>query len=1076
MEKIILITTLPETAKLENIKIKCSLSLFDEIIFFNPIACSQNKKPTADEILMALKNVNNRKNACNKIHILNNKQNNINQPKNDNVCMLSTMLSYSVRHFATKQNHFLVFAGCPYITFNDSLISFLKSFSHGVQEAEKSVFFLQAISDEKQKGIQEVTFAQKGPNLIRCPNIFFFRLSCLFERFFRSQYVLKELAVDVNQFQTVPRLCSVLLHNNFNVHCPTYNVCCTHLCNFYNNYGDNCNYKKKTNERDRESSFQLRLNKEEWKTPSESLIDEKKRTPEFLLKIPTNDKESKVKKEIQRVDNNPFQHEILNRLKTNFKNYDSNEYLTSDSLLFLEDNFSSVTCTTCTNIMEIDKFKYVSFCVNSRKNSKYRLLRIPSFLIQSCIITTTNTKNDHDRPKLLCTLSNHLQTRLFTNDLSLPNKLKKICFELSLLSRVFLSRPDLFQDEIDNLLSNDNHMTEETTWVTSVYKLIKNHSWTLFSNDSYCYLKQYNKLTSVLKLKMSRPQSISFFEFSRIPFICSPGIEIKSIMLMGKKKIYDTNKNSIDWVVIASEMNLPSVYSDTPGLIFRLEVDKTNQQLKFTEISIQITLHQKAIQSYKYNRYPKKLVPWRFSEEEHLIVSLGVPNNELTDVATVQKMMLEINSHLETYNSSNNYSSSNCSSSKPNCINKEIRKDEDETKDGGDLIESRNQIYDLFRTSDVDISENQLQNFINVQKTFFLGNRSFWRTLGTRSEFSRNQKKTLNVATFGNHTLHGLPRKTGTSLIVCVRNRTRNLIESLSSWLACPELNEIIIIDWRSKQTTTKTKTKSGTPNSSNQIDQIEQVYDPVFKTCSSFCQCLQSYTQRQEKLKVRIVTVENLLEEMNREKTLSLFPRSFIQNFGFVISEYSQFLKTDADVLLKPDFFPTMPLTESLFYAGEERLARNNNERYLHGTIFVSAKNFANTYGYDERLTEYGWDDSDLYGRLKELGLAFEVIDFNLCMHQEHTDQLRSESIYLSPTRKDNFNAVEEHMMKDVVQDNICTYSTKVNKLKLRDDKIPWSEYESDQLERFITRYEDRNNKRTKVILSEVVIDHIRF
>ena len=39
----------------------------------------------------------------------------------------------------------------------------------------------------------------------------------------------------------------------------------------------------------------------------------------------------------------------------------------------------------------------------------------------------------------------------------------------------------------------------------------------------------------------------------------------------------------------------------------------------------------------------------------------------------------------------------------------------------------------------------------------------------------------------------------GISLVTCCRDREANLVRALASWLACPEIAEIVVVDWSSK-------------------------------------------------------------------------------------------------------------------------------------------------------------------------------------------------------------------------------------------------------------------------------------
>ena len=46
---------------------------------------------------------------------------------------------------------------------------------------------------------------------------------------------------------------------------------------------------------------------------------------------------------------------------------------------------------------------------------------------------------------------------------------------------------------------------------------------------------------------------------------------------------------------------------------------------------------------------------------------------------------------------------------------------------------------------------------------------------------------------------------------------------------------------------------------------------------------------------------------------------------------------------------------------------------------------------GYNERITTYGWDDSDLYFRFKKLGLENKPLKNDLIHHIPHKDDVRT-------------------------------------------------------------------------------------
>lgn len=95
--------------------------------------------------------------------------------------------------------------------------------------------------------------------------------------------------------------------------------------------------------------------------------------------------------------------------------------------------------------------------------------------------------------------------------------------------------------------------------------------------------------------------------------------------------------------------------------------------------------------------------------------------------------------------------------------------------------------------------------------------------------------------------------------------------------------------------------------------------------------------------------------------------------------------LKVDSDTHLSPDFLLYHSLPHSnMYYAGDWRLAPDENSWHLNGVVLVRREHFTRVHGYDERMRGYGWDDTDLYYRLSSsLNLSRRVINFSLLSHQ---------------------------------------------------------------------------------------------
>lgn len=185
----------------------------------------------------------------------------------------------------------------------------------------------------------------------------------------------------------------------------------------------------------------------------------------------------------------------------------------------------------------------------------------------------------------------------------------------------------------------------------------------------------------------------------------------------------------------------------------------------------------------------------------------------------------------------------------------------------------------------------------------------------------------------------------GISLVTCAMNRTKNLLGALPSWLACPEITEIIIVDWSSDAPVADALTQAG-------------ISDP----------------------RIRVARVEG-------EPRWIL---SYAFNVGFRLARFDKILKADADIVLQPAFFERNPLPEGAFIAGNWRRAKEG-QAFINGFFFAARPNLAKVAGFNEFITTYGWDDDDLYDRLQEIGARRIDVDPDTIYHQPHSDAERT-------------------------------------------------------------------------------------
>lgn len=188
----------------------------------------------------------------------------------------------------------------------------------------------------------------------------------------------------------------------------------------------------------------------------------------------------------------------------------------------------------------------------------------------------------------------------------------------------------------------------------------------------------------------------------------------------------------------------------------------------------------------------------------------------------------------------------------------------------------------------------------------------------------------------------GIP---GISLVTCCMNRSANLLKALDSWLACPELREIIIVDWSSTEPVLATLQAKG-------------VLDP----------------------RIQVIRVEGETR----------WVLSYAFNVGFRAATSSRILKADADIIVTPGFFQKNKLHKDHFIAGNWRKA-STDQVYVNGFFYTHKSDLAAIAGFNEYITTYGWDDDDIYNRLTLAGVTRQDVDASTIHHQEHSDETRT-------------------------------------------------------------------------------------
>lgn len=188
------------------------------------------------------------------------------------------------------------------------------------------------------------------------------------------------------------------------------------------------------------------------------------------------------------------------------------------------------------------------------------------------------------------------------------------------------------------------------------------------------------------------------------------------------------------------------------------------------------------------------------------------------------------------------------------------------------------------------------------------------------------------------------PARPGVSVVTCSMNRTENLLRALPTWLAHDEVQEVIIVDWASDVPVTDYLRNAGMWDS-----------------------------------RVKVIRVTEQ-------------PRwilSYAFNLGFRFPSCERVLKADADIMLHEEFFRRNPLKNDQFIAGDWRQAQEGQE-YINGFFYTWREALNDVNGFNEFITTYGWDDTDLYARLSDAGIDRKCVDVTTVWHQDHGDEDR--------------------------------------------------------------------------------------
>lgn len=187
----------------------------------------------------------------------------------------------------------------------------------------------------------------------------------------------------------------------------------------------------------------------------------------------------------------------------------------------------------------------------------------------------------------------------------------------------------------------------------------------------------------------------------------------------------------------------------------------------------------------------------------------------------------------------------------------------------------------------------------------------------------------------------------GVAIVAACMNRQEALKRVLPTWLSVSGVKEIVVVDWNSS---------------------------PPLKSLV--------HPEKDSRLK---------LYRVNKENSWVL---SRAYNLAMNMTRQKYVIRTDCDYALDADILSVHDLneTETGFYSGNWKMARNENEIHLNGAMILKRKVFWDVGGYDERIQTYGWDDEDLYTRLAAHNIQKLNVSYDHVNHISHGDGKRAQ------------------------------------------------------------------------------------
>lgn len=214
------------------------------------------------------------------------------------------------------------------------------------------------------------------------------------------------------------------------------------------------------------------------------------------------------------------------------------------------------------------------------------------------------------------------------------------------------------------------------------------------------------------------------------------------------------------------------------------------------------------------------------------------------------------------------------------------------------------------------------------------------------------------------------------SVVAACKDRTAFIQTALPDWLRVlhPHHDEVLLVDWASK-----------TPDFVPLSEVVRASDDPRLSVVS-----------------------------LTHSSTWVL---SRAYNLAFSLARGEWLLKLDCDTAMHHNFLAAHPLPkpeDHSFYRFDWATARDRNEQHLNGIFLARTSDIRAIHGYDERITTYGWEDSDLYNRLQKgktgivPALKALAINIDTVHHMPHDDSLREAGhhLYSGPVLETQINS----------------------------------------------------------------------